>query len=152
MTGRAGGDPKPIFPSLGRYYGRTSDIAYLIVRLTAGLMLIPHGWTKVLAGIPGVSGYFTRLGLEPSWMYTIISMFNETVGGILIAIGLATRPVAALIIIEFLILLFVVHIPRGYGMAVGGAEFPLMWLLMLVVVLLRGGGPYSLDRAIGREI
>jgi putative oxidoreductase len=48
-------------------------------------------------------------------------------------------------------LLFVVHIPRGYGMALNGAEFPLMWLLMLVVILLRGGGPYSLDRKIGKE-
>ncbi len=152
MNGRAGSEPKPIIPALGRYYGLTSDIAYLIVRVTVGLMLLPHGWTKVAGGVTGVSAYFARLHLEPALLFTVISMFNETVGGILIAIGLFTRPVAALIIIEFLILLFVVHIPRGYGMAVNGVEFPLMWLLMLVVILLRGGGPYSLDRKIGKEL
>jgi len=152
MNGRAGSDPKPVIPSLGRYYGLTSDIAYLIVRVTVGLMLLPHGWTKVVTGITGVSGYFARLHLEPAWLFTIVSMFNETIGGVLIAIGLFTRPIAALIVIEFVILLFWVHIPRGYGQSVVGAEFPLMWLLMLIAVMLRGGGPYSLDRKIGREI
>jgi len=115
-------------------------------------MLLPHGWTKVVTGITGVSGYFARLHLEPAWLFTIVSMFNETIGGVLIAIGLFTRPIAALIVIEFLILLFWVHIPRGYGQSVVGAEFPLMWLLMLIAVMLRGGGPYSLDRKIGWEI
>ncbi len=115
-------------------------------------MLLPHGWTKFGTGVAGVSGYFARLHLEPALLFTIISMFNETIGGALIAIGLFTRPVAALIVIEFLILLFVVHIPRGYGMAVNGVEFPLMWLLMLFVILLRGGGPYSVDRKIGKEV
>jgi putative oxidoreductase len=152
MFGQAGSEPKPIIPALGRYYGLTSDLAYVLVRLTVGLMLLPHGWTKVsVGGIAGVSGYFARLHLEPALLFTLLAMFNETIGGVLIAIGLFTRPVAALLVIEFLILLFVVHIPRGYGMALNGAEFPLMWLLMLVVILLRGGGPYSLDRKIGKE-
>ena len=149
---QSGGDPRPIIPKLGRYYRLTSDIAYLIVRVTVGLLLIPHGWTKVVTGITGISGSFTRIHLEPALLFTIVSMFNETIGGVLIAIGLFTRPIAALIVIEFLILLFWVHIPRGYGQSVVGAEFPLMWLLMLIAVMLRGGGPYSLDRKIGWEI
>ena len=152
MNGRASNDPKPIIPALGRYYGLTSDIAYFIVRVTVGLMLLPHGWTKFGTGVAGVSGYFARLHLEPALLFTIISMFNETIGGVLIAIGLFTRPVAALIVIEFLTLLFVVHIPRGYGVGLGGAEFPLMWLLILIAVMLRGGGPYSVDRKIGKEV
>jgi putative oxidoreductase len=81
-----------------------------------------------------------------------VALFNETIGGILIAIGLFTRPATALLVIEFVILLVVVHTPRGYGMAVNGIEFPLMWMMMLIVVLLRGGGPWSLDRKIGKEI
>lgn len=147
-----GSEPKPVFRALGRYYGTTSDIAYVIVRVTVGLMLLPHGWAKVGGGIAGVSAYFARIHLEPAILFTVIAMFNETIGGILIAIGLFTRPVAALIIIEFLTLLFVVHVPRGYGVALNGAEFPLMWLLILIAVLLRGGGPYSVDRMIGREL
>jgi putative oxidoreductase len=152
MNGRADSNPKPVIRSLGRYYGPASDIAYLIVRVTVGLMLLPHGWPKVVTGITGVSGFFARLHFEPAWLFAIVSMFNETIGGVLIAIGLLTRPIAALIVIEFFILLFGVHIPRGYGQSVVGAEFPLMWLLILIAVMLRGGGPYSLDRKIGWEI
>ena len=143
MAAPASTDPKPIFPTLGRFYGLTSDIAYLVVRVTVGLALIPHGWAKVRAGVPNVSGYFARLHLEPSLLFTFVSMFNETIGDLLIPIGLFTRPIAALIIIEFLTLLFVVHIPRGYSTSVNGVEFPLFWL---VAVFLRGGGPYSADR------
>jgi putative oxidoreductase len=145
-------DPRPIIPALGRHYAFTSDLAYLIVRLTIGLMLLPHGWIKVTGNIPGIAAYFGRLGLEPAWLFTYVALFNETIGGILIAIGLFTRPATALLVIEFVILLVVVHTPRGYGMAVNGIEFPLMWMMMLIVVLLRGGGPWSLDRKIGKEI
>ena len=152
-TTSQGADPRPLIPALGRYYGFTSDLAYLIVRVTVGLMLIPHGWIKVMnMGPTGVAAYFARLGLEPSWAFTFIALFNETIGGILIALGLFTRPIALLLVIEFIVLLVVVHVPRGYGMAVNGIEFPLMWGLMLLVVMLRGGGPYSLDRKLGVEI
>lgn len=145
-------DPKPIFPALGRYYATTSDLAYLLVRLTVGLMVVPHGWGKLFgSGVTGVAGYLTRLHLEPATPLAAIVIFNETVGGILIALGLFTRPIAALLVIEFIVLTVVVHVPRGY-MVQGGVEFPLLWLLMFVVVLLRGGGPYSLDRVIGKEI
>jgi putative oxidoreductase len=34
---------------------------------------------------------------------------------------------------------------------VNGWEFPLFWLLVLIAILLRGGGPYSVDRMIGKE-
>ena len=71
---------------------------------------------------------------------------------IMIMIGLLTRPIAILLVIEFIVLIIVVHVPRGYGMAVNGVEFPLMWCLVLLAIALRGGGPYSLDRKIGVEI
>jgi putative oxidoreductase len=77
--------------------------------------------------------------------------FNETVVALLVTIGLLTRPAALLLVIEFIVLILVVHIPRGYGAAVNGWEFPLFWLLVLIAILLRGGGPYSVDRMIGKE-
>jgi putative oxidoreductase len=152
MFGRAGNDPRPIFPALGKYYATASDLAYLLLRVTVGLMVIPHGWVKVAGpGVAGVATYLDKLHIEPATPFAVIIMFTETIGGLLVAIGLFTRPMAALLVIEFIVLLVVVHVPRGY-MAQGGIELPLLWLLMYVVVLLRGGGPWSLDRKIGKEI
>jgi putative oxidoreductase len=150
---QASSDPKPIFPALGRHYAFTSDLAYLVVRVTVGLMIFWHGWVKVtVMSHAGLVGYFTKYGLEPAGLWAYLVPLNETLGALLITVGLFTRPAAAIMIIEFIVLILVVHVPRGYGMAVNGVEFPLMWLLMLVAVLLRGGGPWSIDRRIGKEV
>jgi putative oxidoreductase len=152
MNGQASSDPKPIIPALGRHYAFTSDLAYLIVRATVGLMIFWHGWVKVtVMSHVGLVGYFTKLGLEPAGLWAYLVPLNETVGALLITIGLLTRPAAVIMIIEFIVLIIVVHVPRGYGMAVNGVEFPLLWMLMLVAIALRGGGPYSVDRKIGKE-
>jgi putative oxidoreductase len=153
MAGRTGSDPKPIFPALGQYYAFTSDLAYLIVRVTAGAFIFVHGWTKAMVmSHAGLTGYFAKLGLEPSGFWAYYIPFNETVVALLVVIGLWTRPAAVLLVIEFIVLILVVHVPRGYGMAVNGVEFPLFWLMVLIAVLLRGGGPWSVDRKIGKEV
>jgi putative oxidoreductase len=146
-------EPRPLLPALGRYYGFTSDLAYLIVRVTAGLMLIPHGWPKVFTrGASGVATMLTGYGIPAALPFAYLIMALETIGGILIAIGLFTRPVAALLVIEFLVIIFVAHWPRGYSVGAGGIEFPLMWGLILLAILLRGGGPWSVDRKLGWEV
>lgn len=153
MFGRTGSEPNPLIPALGRHYAFTSDLAYLVVRITVGLMIFYHGYVKVTTAThAGLAGYFAKLGLEPAGLWAYFIPFNETVGALLIVFGLFTRPAAVIMIIEFIVLILVVHAPRGYGMAVNGIEFPLMWMLMLVAIALRGGGPYSLDRKIGKEI
>jgi putative oxidoreductase len=146
-------EPRPVIPALGRHYPFLSDVAYLIVRVTAGLMLIPHGWPKVFTmGVGGVSGAMTRYGLPFPTTGAVIIMLLETVGGIMIAIGLFTRAVAALLVFEFIIIVFVAHWPRGYSASAGGIEFPLMWGLIFVAIMLRGGGPWSVDRKLGWEV
>jgi putative oxidoreductase len=146
-------EPKPVIPALGKYYAFTSDLAYLIVRVTAGLMLIPHGWPKVFTrGASGVAAMLTGYGIPMAQPFAYLIMGLETIGGILIAIGLFTRPVAALLVIEFLVIIFVAHWPKGYAVGAGGIEFPLMWGLIMLAILLRGGGPWSLDRKLGQEV
>jgi hypothetical protein len=55
---------------------------------------------------------------------------------------------------EFGTITFVAHFPNGFGFSNPGSgwEYPLTWGLIVFAVSLRGGGPYSLDRLIGREI
>jgi len=153
MYGNTSADPRPVVPALGRHYGFTSDLAYLIVRVTAGLMLIPHGWVKLTgAGPAGVAAMLGRYGIPAPGAFAYLIMALETIGGVLIAIGLFTRPIAALLVIEFLVIIFVAHWPKGYAVGAGGIEYPLMWGLILLAVLLRGGGPWSLDRKLGWEV
>jgi putative oxidoreductase len=146
-------EPRPVVPAMGRHYAFASDLAYLIVRVTAGLMLIPHGWMKMFGrGAVAVAAMLAHYGIPAATPSAYLIMVLETIGGILIAIGLFTRPVAALLVIEFLVIVFVAHWPRGYFVGVGGIEFPLMWGLILIAIMLRGGGPWSVDRKLGWEV
>jgi putative oxidoreductase len=69
-------------------------------------------------------------------------------------LGLFTRVIAAIIAVEFSVITFVAHFPNGFSFSSpgGGWEYPLMWGLIIFAISLRGGGPYSLDRVLGKEV
>jgi len=89
--------------------------------------------------------------MEPVIFWGALIIFLETIGGLLIAVGLFTRVVAALLFIQFLVI-WKVHWPRGWAASAGGLEFVIMWGLLFLAIMLRGGGPYSLDRKLGWEV
>jgi putative oxidoreductase len=92
-----------------------------------------------------------KRGIEPALPLAFIVAFLETVGGVCIALGVFTRFFAAAVAIEMLVITFA-HLPQGFGWAARGYEYPLFWGLIMFAIALRGGGPYSLDRKIGREL
>jgi putative oxidoreductase len=149
----ASADPRPVFPAIARHYAFASDLAYLIVRVTAGVWLVQHGWVKLMAGANAVAaGALARRGIEPALPLAYFIMILEGIGGILITVGLFTRPVAVLLVMEFLVIIFKAHLPNGWTVSANGVEFPLMWGLILLAIALRGGGPWSLDRKLGWEV
>jgi putative oxidoreductase len=142
-----------MIPALAPLYAHTTDIAWLIIRVTAGLMLLPHGIPKVFT--QGVAAFaaagLAKRGIEPALPLAWIVAFLETIGGVAIALGLFTRFFAAAIAIELLVVTLV-HMPQGFGWGNRGYEYPLFWGLIMFAIALRGGGPYSLDRKIGKEL
>jgi putative oxidoreductase len=153
------GEPRRIIPALGPFYDNTRDLSYLIVRVTAGGMLFVHGMQKLIGG--SIAGFaansLARRGIEPSVPLAYAVFFLETVGALCIIFGLFTRVFAAAIGIQFLLIVFNAHWGTGlkdfpWNRQGGGWEYPLFWALIWVAIGLRGGGPYSLDRKLGREI
>ena len=151
-TGR---EPDLIIPALAPLYAWVRDLSYPLMRLTVGGILLVHGIIKVMGpGVSGMAAGLAKRGLEPSLPFAYIIIFNETVGALCLILGLFTRPVAASIAIEFAIITFVAHFHNGFAFSSpgGGWEYPLMWGLFVFGIALRGGGPYSLDRKLGKEI
>ena len=155
------GDPRPLIPALAPLYAHSADLSYLIVRVTAGGMLLVHGLIKLsTATIAGFAqNSMARRGIEPAFLMACVVWFLETVGAGCIILGLFTRVFATAIGIQFLIIIFVAHWGKGlsdfsWSRAAqgGGWEYPLFWGLMWVAIGLRGGGPYSLDRKLGWEL
>ena len=151
----AAGEPKPIIPPLAAFYAHARDLSWLLVRLTAGGMLLVHGIMKVMpmaekgftATIEAfAAGSMARRGIEPALAAAYAVFFLETIGALMIMFGLFTRLIAAALAVEFAIITFVAHWPQGFGWSRGGWEYPLFWGLIIFAIALRGGGPYSLDR------
>ncbi|HEX9463098.1 MAG TPA: DoxX family protein [Alphaproteobacteria bacterium] len=146
--------PNLMFPALRPFYERVAPYIYPLVRFTAGALIIPHGYTKVTAGVAAVAAnVLARRGIEPALPLAYAIIFLETVGGACVALGLLTRVFAAMIAVEFAIITFVAHWPSGFSWTAGGYEFPMMWGIVFFIIAIRGGGHLSIDRnVIGREI
>jgi putative oxidoreductase len=144
--------PGLYLPGFGPFYDSVADYIYPFLRVVAGLMLLPHGFPKLMAGPAAVAaGTLERRGIEPAFALAVLIMALETVGAICIIIGLYTRPIALLLVAEFLVIVFMGHWSGGWFVGTGGIEFAVLWGCVFIVILLRGGGPHSVDKAIGKE-
>lgn len=146
-------EQKLLFPGLAGFYASWRDITYTLVRIVIGYILFMHGWVKFNGGgLTGVSAGMAKMGLEPSLFFGGAAMFLETVGALCLIVGLFTRFFAAALAIEIGIAFLVVHLPKGFAAAQGGYEYVLLIGIVLFAIAIRGGGPYSLDRVIGKEL
>ena len=143
-------------PALGGIYNAVSEFAEPILRIALGAILIPHGCQK-LFGMFGGMGFtanaalFDRIGYTPGIFWGTLVGCTELIGGILLILGLFTRFAAAAVLI-FMIVAVKFTSAKGFFWSNGGFEFPLLLGLCALFFLIRGGGPLSLDRTIGREI
>ena len=143
--------PKLLFPRLQPFYRWVEPLSWALIRLTVGLMIIPHGWPKLMMGITATANMaLVKRGIAPAEPLAVVLITLETLGGLCVALGLFTRFWAAAITIEMSMIVWH-HLPK-FGWTGPGYEYPLMWGLVMLAIVLRGGGPYSLDRVIGREL
>ena len=145
------GQPRLLVPQLQPFYRRVEPLSWALIRITAGLMLIPHGWPKLMMGVGATANMaLVKRGIAPAEPLAVVLITLETLGGLCVALGLFTRFWAAAITIEMSVIVWH-HLPK-FGWTGPGYEYPLMWGLVMLAIVLRGGGPYSLDRVIGREL
>ena len=143
--------PRLLIPQLRGLYDRVEPLSWALVRITAGLMLIPHGWPKLAMGIGATAQMaLVKRGIYPAEPLAVALIAIETLGGLCIALGLFTRFWAAAATIEMAVIVYH-HLPK-FGWTDRGYEYPLFWGLIMLAILLRGGGPYSIDRKLSREL
>jgi putative oxidoreductase len=148
MFGRAGSEPKLLLPGLAGFYAAVSDLWYPMIRIVFGASLLFHGWGKVAAGQFTVGPGLAKYGIEPSTPLGYVVVFLETIGALCVILGLGTRFFAAGIAIEMAVIAFKVKMPLGYTQM----ELFVLFGIVFFAIALRGGGPYSLDRKIGKEL
>ncbi|WP_270937798.1 DoxX family protein [Falsiroseomonas oryzae] len=127
-------------------------LAYTLLRVIAGTFLIAHGWPKWQAGVATFAANgLARRGIEPALPLAWMVVSLETIGGLLIAVGLLTRLAAFLAAGHLAFITFVVLWPMGFAWNRGGWEFAAMWATVMLFIAVRGGGQWSLDRVVFRR-
>jgi putative oxidoreductase len=120
--------------------------ARTILRVVVGFLFAAHGWQKYAQfTIAGTQGAFAQMGVPAAELLAPIVATLELVGGIALILGLATRPIAALLALDMIGAIVLVHASAGVFVEAGGFELVLMLGTAALAVSLVGPGKLSLD-------
>ena len=113
-----------------------------VLRIVAAFLFIAHG-TQKLFGWPAS---------EPQKTVELMSLVGvagvlETFGGLLLLLGLFTRPVAFVLAGEMAVAYFMAHAPQGFWPLLNRGELPALYCFLFLYLAAVGGGPWSLDAA-----
>ncbi|TGL63844.1 DoxX family protein [Leptospira ognonensis] len=133
----------------------TDSLVPLILRLTLGIVIFPHGAQKLLGwfggyGFKGTYGYFTTQAGLPG-VIAFLVIIGESFGSVALILGLLTKFTAVSIGIIMLGAALLVHKPNGFflnwfGAQKGeGMEFHILAIGLAIALTISGGGAYSVD-------
>jgi putative oxidoreductase len=130
------------------------DIALLIARLSFGLGLAAHGVQKLFGwyggyGLTQTGEFMVKLGFPSARIFGTAVALGETLGGLLLAVGLFGPFGPALMIVVMVTASLTVHLKNGFFSDKRGYELPMMYAMGALVFAFTGPGSYSLDRAFG---
>src|SRR5258705_11584000 len=113
-----------------------------VLRIVAALLFIAHGTQKLFAFPVGA----------PSSAFALMSLMGvagvlETVGGVLMLVGLFTGPVAFVLAGEMAVAYFLQHAPGGPWPILNGGELAVLFCFIWLFFCAAGPGPWSLDAA-----
>jgi putative oxidoreductase len=142
---------------LKRLLTTSDDRIQLLLRLTLGLAMFPHGGQKLLGwfggyGFTGTMGFMTGMGMPAVLAFLVI--MGESLGAVGLIVGFVTRFCAFGILMIMVGAVALVHFKYGFfmnwsGQGAGeGYEYHLIVAGLALALMIRGGGSLSVDRVI----
>ena len=127
--------------------GTLQSYALSLARIVIGFTFSLHGFQK-LFGFFGGMGHGARAHFfSQMWLAGTLECF----GGLLILLGLFTRPVAFLLCGEMAVAYFRAHFPHGFWPITNGGELAVLYCFIFLYLMTAGAGPLSLDRIIRKK-
>jgi putative oxidoreductase len=133
---------------------RLAGLAPLIVRVIVGVIMVAHGWQKLMGGPANFGAFLAQLGVPLPTLMGYVVTFVELVGGILLIVGLFSRLAALLLTIDLSVAILLVKVNVGFiapPESGAGAELDLALIAGFLTILFVGPGRLSLDYVLGIE-
>ncbi len=120
-----------------------AGFTHAALRIVMGFLFIPHGAQKL----------FGVLGKEADWSFSLHALAGpiEFFGGILIMIGLWTRPAAFIASGSMAAAYWIAHGPNSFLPIMNRGELAVIFCFVLLFLWANGAGPFSVDRKLGRD-
>ncbi|MBP6910313.1 DoxX family protein [Patescibacteria group bacterium] len=112
----------------------------LILRLVVGAIFLQWGLVKLMMNGDAINALISGTAITPTWFW--IAAVVQTVGGVLLILGLATRFAAVILGLLMLMIL------NSQGRTFGPSQLEYLMLGTLVSLVFMGGKRYSFDRLI----
>lgn len=133
-----------------------AGFAPLALRIPIGIIYMAHGSQKLFGwfggyGLEGTGQWMASIGIEPGVLMAFLAGSGEFFGGLLLLIGLLTRPAAFVTAFAMIVAILSVHIGNGLFVANNGYEFGLALLAASVSLLISGAGKASIDASISKK-
>ena len=127
--------------------GALQSAGLLLLRVgTGSLLLLGHGWSKLMHFSEWAATFPSPIGLGPVASFTLV-VFAEVLCSLFVILGLATRLAAIPVIIFLTVAFFIQHAADPFAKK----ELALAYLVPFVTLLFAGGGRFSLDSLAGRR-
>jgi len=149
---------------LKKLFQTNDDVAMMVLRVLLGLVFFPHGMQKLTTmfggyGFEGTMGFFTgKMGIPA--IFAFLAIMAEGLGWAGLITGLFTRIAAFGITVNMIVAVYMIHWHNGFFMNWYGAmtsegkplgegfEFHLLVIAIGTALMIRGGGKWSVDKAI----
>ena len=130
--------------------GADSDpnVGLVILRVFIGGALLTHGWGKMFGGLGGFIDGVAKMGFPAPTLLGFLAAFAESIGAILLAVGLLTRPAAFLIAATMAGAALKVHAGQGFA----AQEAAWLYFVPALFFLLKGAGKWSLDALVAKKL
>lgn len=127
---------------------RAKEVTHFLLRVVSGLLFLHHGGQKLFGWFGGMP---PEGGPAPLWTQAGIGGVLEFFGGLLILLGLLTRPVAFVLAGEMAVAYFQFHQPRAPLPIQNHGEPAVLYSFLFLFFAAHGAGEWSMDALLARR-
>jgi putative oxidoreductase len=157
MSMSGAGSSRYYIPSLANIYAALDPYMLPLLRVTLGLILLPHACQKLFGWFGGMgfekfAALFDKIGYKPGAFWVAVVALTELVGGLMLVFGFFTRFAALAVTIFMINAVWFTSNTGGFFWTRQGSEFSILLLAVALVFLVRGGGNLSIDEKMNKEL